>query len=198
MLKKQAKTLSDKQIKTVLAYLDSTSRNVQRNKVIFLLSVCAGLRAKEIASLELSMITNAEGELADAISLQDKASKGKSGRVIAMNKTLKLALTMYLQNERQSSKSKYVIITERAEKFSANGIAVFFNRLYHALGFEGCSSHSGRRTFITNCARKVSLAGGSLRDVMMLSGYRSISNVQLYIDHDEQAQRKLIEMIYSI
>ena len=172
-------------------------RQVHRNKVIFLLSVCVGLRAKEIANLELSMITNAEGELADAISLQDKASKGKSGRVIAMNKTLKLALDKYLVEERQNNSSKYVITTERAEKFSANGIAVFFNGLYNSLGFEGCSSHSGRRTFITNCARKVSLAGGSLRDVMMLSGHRSISNVQLYIDHDEQAQRKLIEMIYN-
>jgi integrase/recombinase XerD len=70
-----------------------------------------------------------------------------------MNKMRLLALSNYLQDERKSSESKFVITTERAEKFSANGIAVFFHRLYHALGFEGCSSHSGRRTFITNCLR---------------------------------------------
>ena len=61
ILKKQAKTRSDKQIKIALAYLDRTSLNVFKNKFILLLSVCAGLRAKEIANLELPMITNAEG-----------------------------------------------------------------------------------------------------------------------------------------
>jgi integrase len=141
------------------------------------------------------MLTNAESNLADAISLHDRASKGRSGRVIATTKTLKPTLEQYLKQERRSKKSKFVITTERAEKFSANGIAVFFKRLCTSLGFEGCSSHSGRRTFNTNCARKVSLAGCSLRDVMMLSGHRSISNVQLYIDQDALAQKKLIEMI---
>ncbi len=42
---------------------------------------------------------------------------------------------------------------------------MWFQRLYsdpeRGLGFQGCSSHSGRRTFITRAARKVSEAGGS-------------------------------------
>lgn len=197
MLKKQAKVLSDQQIKAVLSFLESTQRNALRNKVIFLLSL-HGLRAKEIANLELSMITNAEGELAHGISLQDKASKGKSGRVIAMNRPLKMALEKYLNEERRNIKSKYVITTERAEKFSANAVSGFFIRLYKSLGFEGCSAHSGRRTFITNCARKVSQAGGSIRDVMMLAGHRNLATTQAYIDHDEQAQQKLIGMIYNL
>ena len=81
MLKKQAKILTDKQIKAVLAYLDTTKRNRLRNKVIFLLSLHS-LRAKEVADLEISMVLNSNGEIAQAISLQDKASKGSSGRVI--------------------------------------------------------------------------------------------------------------------
>ena len=48
-LTKQAKTLNKSQIDAILNYLDGR-RNSLRNQVIFLLSVKAGLRAKEIAS----------------------------------------------------------------------------------------------------------------------------------------------------
>lgn len=68
-----------------------------------------------------------------------------------------------------------------------NAVSGFFRRLYRSLGFEGCSSHSGRRTFITSCDRKVSQAGGSIRDVIMLAGHRNLATTQGYIDHDEQA-----------
>ena len=47
-LGKQAKTLSKGQVEAVLGYLAQT-RLPARNRLIFLLSVKAGLRAKEIA-----------------------------------------------------------------------------------------------------------------------------------------------------
>ena len=80
-LKRQAKILTKGQTEAVLAYLTST-RYPERNRAIFLLSVRAGLRAKEIASLTWAMLTNAEGKIGDAIHLVDQASKGSSGRVI--------------------------------------------------------------------------------------------------------------------
>ncbi len=47
---KQAKILSEAQIRATMQYL-ATTRNSLRDSVIFLLSVKSGLRAKEIASL---------------------------------------------------------------------------------------------------------------------------------------------------
>ena len=49
-LGKQAKILTDKQVRAVLAELD-TRRYPIRDRVMFLLSIKAGLRAKEIASI---------------------------------------------------------------------------------------------------------------------------------------------------
>ena len=49
-LGKQAKTISDKQIRAVLAELD-TRRYPARDGVMFLLLLQAGLRAKEVASV---------------------------------------------------------------------------------------------------------------------------------------------------
>ena len=66
---------------------------------------------------------------------------------------------------------------------------------YRALGFQGCSSHSGRRTFITGAARKISTVGGSLRDVQMLAGHAALSTTQRYIEADVEAQRKVVDLI---
>jgi len=74
-------------------------------------------------------------------------------------------------------------------------IVNWFAIAYRAVGLEGCSSHSGRRTFITRAARLVHKAGGSLRDVQLLAGHRSIQTTQRYIDGDTDAQRKLVSMI---
>jgi integrase len=76
-LAKQAKTLSKGQVDAVLGYLAKT-RWPTRNRAIFLLSVKAGLRAKEIASLTWRMTNDAQGEIGRTICLQDSASKGKT------------------------------------------------------------------------------------------------------------------------
>ena len=160
---KQAKTLSKGQIEATLGYLAKTRYPI-RNRVIFLLSIKAGLRAKEIALLTWEMITDASGEIGKAIHLQDKASKGRSGRVIPLNQELRSTLGDW-QRAIRSTPSTFVISTERSKQTSAQGIVNLFARWYHELGFHGCSSHSGRRTFITNTARKISTVGGSLRDI---------------------------------
>ena len=91
-LGKQAKILTDKQVRAVLAELN-TRRYPLRDLVIFLLSIKAGLRAKEIASVTWAMITDAEGEIADVIALENRASKGKGGgRHIPIHPDLKAAL----------------------------------------------------------------------------------------------------------
>jgi hypothetical protein len=83
-LGKQAKTLSKGQVDAVLGYLAKT-RWPTRNRLIFLLSVKAGLRAKEIACLSWRMVTDAGGQIGQAIRLENRASKGQSGRVIPMS-----------------------------------------------------------------------------------------------------------------
>ena len=194
-LAKQAKTLTKAQIEAVLAYLTST-RHPVRNRVIFLLSVKAGLRAKEIASLTWAMVTDAEGALTDAISLTDIASKGRGGRVIPINKDLRLALVaLKAEADKASRPSPFVITTERANKTSSYAIVNKFAAWYRALGFNGASSHSGRRTAITAWARKISTVGGSLRDVQLMAGHSALSTTQRYIESDGLAQRRVVELV---
>ena len=87
-----------------------------------------------------------------------------------------------------------MIVTERSTRTSARAIVSLFSRWYSELGFSGCSSHSGRRTFITNAARKISTVGGSLRDVA-LAGHSNSSTTQRYIELHAEAQRKVVELV---
>src|ERR1035437_6006693 len=74
-------------------------------------------------------------------------------------------------------------------------IVIWFSRAYRAIGLDGCSSHSGRRTFITRAARLVHKAGGSLRDVQLLAGHRSIQTTQRDMEGDGDARGKLVAII---
>lgn len=87
----------------------------------------------------------------------------------------------------------FVVTTERSDRTSPQAVVNMFKRWYHDIGLLGCSSHSGRRTFITNAARKIGTVGGSLRDVQMLAGHSSLSVTQRYIERDVVAQKKTSE-----
>jgi integrase len=194
-LGKQAKTLSKGQIEAVLSSLAKTRRPV-RNRAIFLLSVRAGLRAKEIASLTWGMVTDPDGSLGTAIHLEDRASKGRSGRVIPLNRELRESLQALLASRPEGRRrSPFVVTTERSARTSPQAVVNLFFRFFQELGFAGCSSHSGRRTFITNAARKISTVGGSLRDVQLLAGHSNLSTTQRYIEADGEAQRRIVEII---
>ena len=193
-LGKQAKTLSKGQIDGALGYIART-RHPHRNRVILLLSVKAGFRAKEIASLTWDMVTDSDGEVGTAIHLRDIASKGKSGRIVPLNRDLRNALIDLRVQPRRGRPSIYVVTTDRAGMTSPQVIVNLFARWFGALGCHGCSSHSGRRTFITNAARKISTVGGSLRDVQILAGHSALSTTQRYIDADASAQRRIVELV---
>lgn len=192
-LTKQAKTLTKNQQDAVLAFLSTTSLPL-RNRIIFLFSVRAGLRAKEIAKVTWSMVMNSEGELQDAIFLEDSAAKGRSGGVIWMNKELKNALVEFKTCSFEGSE-KPIIKSFRGKPMSPAQIVNLLCGWYGQLGFQGCSSHSGRRTFITNAARKISSVGGSIKDVQMLARHSSLSMTQRYIEADVEAQKKIVQII---
>lgn len=196
-LGKQAKSFSDKQTDVVLGFLQ-TKRNSPRDCCIFLLSRFAGLRAKEIACLRWEMVLNSDNSVANTINLPNSASKGNSGRVVPINKKLREKIEVHLQHEMKRpgwSHSDHVIRTERSSKTSPQVIVNMFSGWYSDLGLTGFSSHSGRRTFITNAAKKISLVGGSIRDVQILAGHSNLQTTQRYIDYDTESHRRIVEIV---
>jgi integrase len=189
---KQAKILSSRDVNDLLVFATCT-RHPLRNRVIVLLAAKAGLRAGEIAKLTWDMVLDPAGDIGPVIELRDAAAKNGSGRLIPTHPDLRQALAAY---RRLSTGIGPVIRSERGGRaMTPLSIVVWFNRAFRNIGLTGCSSHSGRRTFITRAARLVHKAGGSLRDVQLLAGHRSIQTTQRYIDGDTDAQRKLVSLI---
>jgi len=197
-LNKQAKTLTSKQSDLVLNYL-TTTRSPLRNKLIFLLSIKAGLRAKEIASLKWSMLLDSDGSVSDYINITNIASKGKTGgRSIPINKSLKVVISDFLDHQKVQllfDVDGYLISTQRSSFTTPQAIVNMFQGWYKELNLLGCSSHSGRRTFITNCSRKITTVGGSLRDVQYLAGHSSLQTTQRYIEGNSESKKKVVDLV---
>jgi hypothetical protein len=189
---RQAKVLSDGQVRAMLAAVVAHP-TADRDTAMILLSVRAGLRSKEIASLTWAMLCDAEGKLSDTLAIPNSASKGhRGGREVPLHPELLRALArLYGAGKPAGAR---VILNSRGQLLGANGAAQWFLRLYRGLGFTGCSSHSGRRTAITNWARKIAAAGGSLRDVQSLAGHASLADTQRYIDQSPEAKRRVVTM----
>lgn len=192
---KQAKKLTIEQQEAFVSFLKNL-RFFERNLVMFLLSMKAGLRAKEIAGLRWRSVTDASGNVSDFVIIENRVSKGGySGREIPMNRDLQNALIV-LHRMMNPSKNDFVINSHRTNTgMSPQSIVNTFYLWYRDIGFSGASSHSGRRTFITNAARQINLVGGSLRDVQQLAGHKNMHTTQRYIDGNEAAKRKIVDLI---
>lgn len=191
MAGRQAKILTDGQLSAALKATRQT-RYPARDKAMLLLSAKAGLRAAEIAGLTWAMVTDADGRLVDQIALSNHIAKKGSGRFIPLHPLLRAA---FLPLQRQAKNMGHIIKSERGEALSAGSVVNWFKAFYAKLGLQGCSSHSGRRTFITLAARRTARAGGSIRDVQLLAGHRSLRHTQGYIEGDSRAQRRLVNLL---
>lgn len=139
------------------------------------------------------MVLDARGRVSTLVTLPGRIVKYGLGRRVPMHHELRSALMQLLRGT--LIKVGPVVRSQRGTAMTAGGIVNWFTWACRAAGLEGCSSHSGRRTFVTRAARLVHRAGGSLRDVQQLAGHRSIETTQAYIDGDHDAQRRLVRMM---
>ena len=197
MIGKQAKVYSAHSLRKLLA-VAGNGRQPHRDRLIVLLSTRAGLRACEIARLTWGMVLDPNGQVGHVIDVRGTIAKRGTGRRLPMHPQLRQALSAWLacQPRGRTGPDSYIVPSVRGGgAMRPNSIVNWFVAKCHEAGLEGCSSHSGRRTFITNAARNLHRVGASLRDVQALAGHRSIETTQGYIDGDTTAQRRLVSII---
>lgn len=187
---KQAKTLKPDELKLVLQHV-TTRRHAARDRAIVLTSFLSGMRAHELAALKLDDVVGDDGRVRDELTLAVTQTKGRRARRVFINAKLRKELSGYIKSTCGSHKpSDPLFMSQKTRSFSANTMCQLFLNIYRTCGIKGASSHSGRRTFITNLASK----SVSVRVLAALAGHSSISTTQRYIDVNDQQLRNAVEL----
>ena len=187
---KQAKTLTAQNLRQVLDYV-AQHKHALRNRTMLLVTHYAGMRVGEVANLRYANVVDEQGKIRDEIQLEPTQTKGRHARTVFVNAKLKRELEAYVRNHMPTNPNAPLFYTQKREGFTPNTLAQHFHYLYKRAGIAGGSSHSGRRTFITNLAAK----GVGVRVLMSLAGHRSISTTQAYIDVNDDMKRKAVELV---
>jgi integrase/recombinase XerD len=191
-MSKQAKTLSNDEIRKVLDYV-ATRKHSERNRAMIYTIFNTGMRVSEVANLRFKDVVDGEGAIRREIRLGAEDTKTKEARIVFVNDRLHKELTRYVKLYKPlNTNVKFFYSQKRAsDGYSPNTLAQFFHYLFNRAGIAGASSHSGRRSFITNLANK----GVGVRVIMGLSGHRALSSVQCYIDCNDDMKRKAINLL---
>ena len=178
----QAKVLDEEQIQQVLNFIRLQNSEPESDEVKFLLSVRAGLRASEIAALDMDALVTADRRIGKVIEIRAEWSKSKRPRSIPMHPDVRNALGRLRKRFPQAMHVAIAPNSNGTGRQSANAVTLWFARLYAAAGLRGCSSHSGRRSFITSLARRANEFNTSLRDVQHLAGHARLDTTERYIE----------------
>jgi integrase/recombinase XerC len=154
---------------------------LESDLVMLLLSFKAGLRAQEIALLTWASVTTSSGELASAIHVSHGVTKKGLQRTIPMHERLREALVALRITTPTAVPDATILVNRHGVPYTPNDVAVRLRRVLVAAGFHGCSSHSGRRTFLTALTR-TALQGRSLKDVMVITGHRHLTALEAYLE----------------
>jgi integrase/recombinase XerD len=191
-MSKQAKTLTTTELHRVLDYT-ATRKHSVRNRALLMTTFLSGMRVGEVASLRYSDVLEANGTIRAEIRLRAEQTKGNEARVVFVNEKLRKELEFYVSSLKITDLSKKLFYSQKSkgDGFTANTLTQFFHYLYRRSGIDGASSHSGRRTFITNLASK----GVGVRVLMSLAEHKNISTTQAYIDVNDEMKRKAVELL---
>jgi integrase/recombinase XerD len=190
-MSKQAKTLNTVEVRRVLDYV-ATRRYAERNRAILMTGHLSGMRVGELAALKVGDVLDSDGKVRDEIRLGAEQTKGKEGRTVTVSEKLRKELAAYVKtiDVTRTDAAFFWTAKQRTRGFTANTLAQHLMYVYRNAGIQGASSHSARRTFITNLATK----GVGVRVLMALAGHKNISTTQAYIDVNDAMKRKAVEL----
>ena len=186
----QASVLNDTEIRRVFRIIETT-RHASRNRVAFVLSIFAGLRVGEIASLTVGDVSTPQGETRREIKLSARQTKGSKGRTVVLSNRVRSEIECFLKNRRISDPNAPLIASQRnGRAFSAVSLSMLFKDIYELAGIR-TSSHSGRRTFATRLNAK----GVGMRTIQKLMGHKHIATTAFYCDVSDDQLQNAVEML---
>jgi integrase/recombinase XerD len=198
---KQARTLNEKELNALLLYIN-TRKHAARDRAIVLMTFWGGMRIGEVATTRIKDVLASDGTIKHEINLTAEQTKGKYGRTVVLADKLRKELMYYLLTRFDKKElvalhysdliNKPLFATQKSEGFNANTLTYTMHMLYKDAGFlDGASSHSGRRSFLTNLSAK----SVPLKVLMELAGHRQAQTTMRYINVTSDMKRAAVELV---
>jgi integrase/recombinase XerD len=189
---KQAKVLTEIELKRLLKIVAFT-RHAERNRLIVMLSFLSGLRACEIAQMRVKDVISATADIKDEIYFEKWQTKGRNAQSVVISELLQKEIAQYIKAfpHLLADNEGRLLRSQKQNDFSSQSIQNLFRGLYKLANIDNASSHSGRRTFITNLSEK----GVSVRVIQELARHSSMATTQRYIDVSVDKLRNAVELV---
>jgi integrase/recombinase XerD len=190
-MSKQAKVLNEQEFKKLVKVCELT-RYKERNRMIVMLSFMLGLRAVEIAKLRVSNVVSENGEILDLLVLDKTQTKGNKRNTVPLSDRVKTELKRYFAKYPQllNDVSSRLIISQKGV-FSSQTIQHLFKHLYELASIKQATSHSGRRSFIT----QLSDNGIAVAVIQKLARHSSLAVTQRYIEVSDEKLRNAVNTV---
>lgn len=178
----QATSLQPGQIRHLLRVTAATSRHPERDCLVLLLGITAGMRVTEIAQIESQDVLFPSGALREEVSLRAAITKGCRQRCICLSHAKAVAaLERYLDYRT----ARRLRTSNEPGRF--RGLEPAVSKLYRDAGIKSGSSHSGRRTM----ASRLIAQGHPVETVQQLLGHAELDHVKPYLEVSEEKLRAM-------
>lgn len=168
----RAKILSTQE----LALLFNEGLNNHRDRTLFAIMLYSACRISEVVTLKTKDVYHSKGRVRPELIIRKNHTKGKlATRTIPIIEDLRL----YLQDYKPARNTGYLFPgqTKRAYLHS-DSAALILRKACKRVDLEGVSTHSFRRTALTQMSR----TGIPLRTIQEISGHRTLDELYKYLE----------------
>lgn len=198
--KMAARTLNEKELNLLLLYI-KTRKHAARDRAMVLMTYWGGMRVGEVAATKVGDVLANDGSVKTEFVLKKEQTKGNRSRTVVLSDKLRKELLAYLQ-DRFATKQLIAVTytdymqqplfsTQKSRGFSRNTLCYTFFMLYKGAGLDGCSSHSGRRSYCTSLSAK----GAPIKVIQELCGHRQLATTARYITVTTDMKKAAVELL---
>jgi len=186
-----AKILSEKEQKRIFKTIE-VGTHKDRNRLIFSFGLFAGLRSCELSNLKVSDVIDDANKVKEVIYLKRQQVKGNKANSIYVSERLKKEILRYIavETNKLSNRDDYLFKTQKRTQFTTGGIQLLIKTVSENAGVFDVTSHSLRRTFITELSNKMI----SARVIQKLARHSSLAITQLYIETNDEQLLKAVNL----
>lgn len=184
-------TLSTEEIDKIIAQIDLSTPEGERNKAMLEMLYSCGLRVSELISLQLSDLFFNEGFIR-------VIGKGNKQRFVPINENTIKIINLYIDLIRHHIKTQKgyedtLFLNRRGKQISRNMVFMIIKDLTIKSGInKKVSPHTFRHSFATHLLEN----GADLRAIQQMLGHESITTTEIYMHVDKSFLKDVVEKFH--